>query len=153
MKNTPSAQKEIWRPLWSDLVTPASTWRHMFVFVGMIPFERAHLATFQCPSFSWLPIAHLCAQAILINSCLQRSNLTQQMFKSQHTCNLIWDIFWLLHSAMWDRHSIYIPLGYGFVYKCTVMFESSFSTVHSFIINYRFHLVCDGFCFQLCYNC
>lgn len=101
-------------------------------FVCMILFERAQLATFQCPSFTRLPIACLCVQAILINSCLQCRNLSQQMFKSQYACNLIWDIFWLLH--MWDKHSNYIPLEYGFVYGCAAMFETSICTVESFII-------------------
>lgn len=63
------------------------------VFVCTIPFESAQLATFRCSSFSRLPIACLCAEAILINSCLQHCDLTQQMFTRQHTCNLMRDIY------------------------------------------------------------
>ncbi len=104
-------------------------WR---VFVCMIPFERAQLATFQCPSFSRLPIARLCVQAILINSCLQHGNLTQQMFKRQHTCNLIWDIFLI---------TAYVRQTFQFhttwIWLCLQMRCHVWDPEHSFIIKFR----------------
>ena len=86
--------------------------------------EAVQLAASQRSSLS--PFACLCVWALLINSCVQRCNLTQQMFKS---CNLMGDIFWLQH--MWDRHFNYTPLWCGFVYKCAAIFENSDSPAFS----------------------